>query len=80
MIDYMKPVGAFLEHTIRPLIQEAKWFLDELDKRGIKVSEENITHAATHLAGIYIRVTVIRAIQNVIITLIAGAFIWKILA
>ena len=41
MID-LKPYGGFIENTIRPLIGEAKWFLNELDRQGIKINEDTI--------------------------------------
>ena len=80
MIDYMKPIGAFLENTVRPLIQEMKWFIDELEKRGLKVNEENIKCVCDHLLYCYLRSLIIHLIQAVIITGIVSYTVWKILA
>jgi hypothetical protein len=79
MLDYMKPVGAFLEHTIRPLIAESKWFLDELEKKGIKVNETNIKHSLDYLSSCYIRYAVIQLVQNIIIAGIVCLTIYHIL-
>lgn len=37
MID-LKPYGAFIEHTIRPLLGETYRLLEEFDKRGIPLN------------------------------------------
>lgn len=67
MIDYMKPIGVFLENTIRPLIAESKWFLEELEKKGIQVNETNIQRSLDYLCRCYIRYALIQLVQNVVI-------------
>lgn len=80
MIDYMKPVGAFLEHTIRPLIQEAKWFLDELESKGLHINERNIKNVSECLVRSYFKCLIIKLIQNIIITGIVCLTTYLILA
>jgi hypothetical protein len=79
MIDYMKPVGAFLENTIRPLIKETKWLLDEFEKKGIKVTEENIQKVTKNLFDCYIKYALVEFAQNIFITIIVSFTIWMIL-
>ena len=38
MID-LKPYGAFIEHTIRPLLSEFNFVLDECDLKGIDLNK-----------------------------------------
>ena len=78
MIDHWKPLGAFIENTIRPLIEEMKWFLDELDRRSIKVSEENIKNVTDYIAKTYLSGLIIRSINVVIITTLICGTLWKI--
>jgi hypothetical protein len=79
MIDYMKPVGAFLENTIRPLIKETKWLLDEFEQKGIKVTEENIQKVTKNLFDCYIKYALVELVQNIFITIIVSFTIWMIL-
>lgn len=80
MLDYMKPIGAFLENTIRPLISEMKWFIDELEVHGIKVNEQNINSVTKSLFNAYCKYALIQLVQNVIITVIICLTIYQILA
>ena len=36
---YLKPYGAFIEHTIRPLLSEFNFVLDECDLKGIDLNK-----------------------------------------
>ena len=42
MID-LKPYGAFIENTIRPLFEELRYILDVANNDGLKITEENIS-------------------------------------
>lgn len=53
MID-LKPYGAFVEHTIRPLLQEFKFILDECRKQHIAITESNVRWLGKYLADLYI--------------------------
>lgn len=66
MID-LKPYGAFIEHTLRPFIEEMRWFIKECEKKGIKVTESNIKKVLKQLAKLHIITTVIEAVKQVLI-------------
>jgi hypothetical protein len=68
MIDPLKPLGAFIENTIRPLLGEFKWFFEECDKRGIKLNEENITRVARVIGNCHFRTVAFDALKSVLIT------------
>lgn len=80
MIDYMKPVGAFLENTVRPLIQESKWFIDELEAKGLRLTKRGLEETAGFLFKSYSKCLLIKLVQNVIITGIVCLTIYLILA
>lgn len=68
MIDYMKPVGAFLEHTIRPLISELQWFIKELESRGIYVTPKTIDKVSRNLFMAYFKCLLVQAVKAIVIT------------
>jgi hypothetical protein len=70
MIDPLKPLGAFIENTIRPLLGEFKWFFEECDKRGIKLNEENITRVARVIGHCHFRTVLFDAFKSIAITVI----------
>jgi len=70
MIDPLKPLGAFIENTIRPLLGEFKWFFEECDKRGIKLNEENITSVCRTVLHCHFRTVAFDALKAVLITVI----------
>ena len=65
MID-LKPYGAFVENTIRPLLEEFKFVLGELQKYGFDFSEENLSRILKPVFKMYF----ISLIFDVIKTLI----------
>jgi hypothetical protein len=67
-IDNLKPIGAFLEYTVRPLLDEFKWVLLELEKKGIPVTEQNISRILRGLIRGYVLYVLISFIQAVVIT------------
>lgn len=77
MIDQMKPLGAFIENTIRPLLDEVQWFFEECDKRNIPVSKENINIMINFISDCWVKGLIIKLIQNVIIALIIGFVVCK---
>lgn len=54
MLNNLKPIGGFIENTIRPLLDEVHWIFEELDKKGIKVTEENVIKVTKELAKAHI--------------------------
>ena len=73
MIDPLKPIGAFLENTIRPLLAEFQWFFKECEKKGISLNEENIQRVVRAIGLCHFRTVIIHLIQNVVITLLICA-------
>lgn len=72
MIENWKPIGAFIENTIRPLIEEMKWLLQELDHLGVKITERNIISITDRIFKRAMRLAIISLIQNVSIAAIIG--------
>ena len=70
MIDPLKPLGAFIENTIRPLLGEFKWFFEECDKRGLKLNEENVLRVARAVGDCHFRTVVFDALKSITITVI----------
>ena len=70
MLDPIKPVGAFLENTVRPLLKEFQWFFQECDRQNIKISEENITRIFKYVAKAHMRTVIIQCVQAIFISLI----------
>ena len=77
MIDPIKPIGAFIENTIRPLIEELHWFFDECEKRKLAINERNIKAVIDYIVRCHFRTVVAQCLQNVILALIIGV-IWTI--
>lgn len=75
MID-LKPYGAFIEHTIWPLIEETRSLLQEFDKRGIPLNGYMI---ATILL-FHIITNVITVFGQMACTAIACYTAWKVFA
>jgi hypothetical protein len=67
MIEYWKPVGAFIENTIRPLIGEAKWFLDECEKKGINLNETNIKATVDYCVRSQFRTVIAQCVRDLLI-------------
>jgi len=70
MLDPIKPVGAFLENTIRPLLGESRWFFKECDKQDIPINEENIKRLLNYVARAHMRTVIIQCVQAIFITMI----------
>ena len=70
MIDPIKPIGAFIENTIRPLLSEFHWFFEECEKKGIPINEQNIKVIADYVARAHFRTVLVRFVQTIVITLI----------
>ena len=68
MIDPLKPLGAFIENTLRPLLGEFKWFFEECDKRKVPLNEQNIKLVIDYVTRAHIRTVLIQLLQAVLIT------------
>lgn len=69
-LDPIKPIGAFIENTIRPLLDEFHWFFEECEKRKLIINEKNIKVVAEYVARAHFRTVVIQFVQAVVLTLI----------
>lgn len=74
----LKPYGAFIENTMRPLLEEFGDILAELQRQGISVNEKNITELTKKVAWFHLRATIINAIRDIIIAIIIAGVLWKI--
>jgi len=72
MIDF-KPYGAFIEHTIRPLLEEL-----ELVTKKLKIRNFDATYIAKEFIKLHIKATAIEAIKTIICTAIIGYVAWTI--
>ena len=69
MID-LKPYGAFIENTIRPLISE-------LDRLGLRLDEKSLNSAILKAGIFHVVSTVLLVLRDVIVTIIIGFVICK---
>lgn len=70
MIDPIKPIGAFIENTIRPLLEEFHWFFEECERKGIPINEKNLRSIGDYVTRAHFRTVLINFVQTVIITII----------
>ena len=66
MID-LKPYGAFIEYTVRPLVEESKSLLKECERLGVPLTETHINQLGKYLAKLYL-ISVISETIKVVIT------------
>lgn len=69
-LDPMKPVGAFIENTIRPLLEELRWFFDECEKKGIILNEDNIKRVIDYVSRAHYRTCLLQCVQTVVVIII----------
>ena len=79
MLD-LKPYGAFIENTVRPLLEEIRLILSEFDKRGIKLDESRIKVLLKEVANYHFKVILTQSITGVIICGLICLTLWTILA
>lgn len=79
-LNDIKPLGAFIENTIRPLIAEAGDILYEFQKQGFNLTEENLTKFTKQIALLHLRTVIIQAIRDILIGLLIAGALWKISA
>lgn len=76
-MNNLKPLGGFIENTIRPLIEEMRWFIEELDKRGLRISESNIRNITNYVFWRALILSILGFLEHIIIALIIGFVLWK---
>ena len=75
MID-LKPYGAFIENTIRPLIGESDVFINEMERLGI--NKQDIKHVIKGIALSHVFSVTMETIKTIICTAIIGYVAWTI--
>lgn len=66
MLD-LKPYGAFIENTIRPMIEETQKLLSDLYGYGLHLNKEDIHKVAKFVADKHIKTVILQSIVNVVI-------------
>ena len=79
MID-LKPYGAFIEYTIRPLLKEFKFILAECKKQHIPITEHNVTQLGKYLADLYIVSLLFDLIKVTFTTVLVCLVVYWVLA
>ena len=74
MMD-LKPYGAFVENTIRPMIEEAHTLLSELRGYGLYFCKEDVFKLINIIANKHLKAVIIQSISNIIIT---GFICWTL--
>lgn len=77
-LNDIKPLGAFIENTIRPILAEAGDILHEFQRQGINVTQDNLIQYTKTIAHIHLRTIVIQAIRDIIIAIIIAGVVWTI--
>lgn len=77
ILNDIKPLGAFIENTIRPLVAEAKDILSEFEKQGFPLTEKRIIAFSKTIATLHLRTVIIQAIRDIIIAIIIAGVLWK---
>ena len=77
-LNDIKPLGAFVENTIRPLLSECGGILLEFQRQGINVTQDNLISYTKVIANLHLRTVIIQAIRDIIIAVIIAGVLWKI--
>jgi len=76
MLD-LKPYGAFIENTIRPMIEEAQTLLSDLYGYGLHLDKEDILKIGKFIADRHIKVVIIQSVTSIIICGVVCLTLWK---
>ena len=76
-LNDIKPLGAFVENTIRPIINEFSELLKECKAQGINLTEDNIIRVVKQVTHLHLRTIMMQAIRDIVIALIVAGIIWK---
>ena len=77
MLD-LKPYGAFVENTIRPLLEEFHIFISDLYGYGLHLTKEDLAMLGKYIVLRHMKTIIIQSITNVIITGIICWTAWTI--
>ena len=75
----LKPYGAFIENTIRPLLEEIRLILSDLEDKGIKIDESRIESLIKRIANYNFKVILTQSITGVILCGLICLTVWKTL-
>ena len=75
MLD-LKPYGAFIEHTIRPLFEESELLITALNK--LNLTQKDISRILTKIALLHLFSIIMDTIKTVTCVLIMGYVAWTI--
>lgn len=80
MLNNLKPLGGFIENTVRPLLDELHWLFEEMDKKGLRISEENVFIFLKEIADIHLKTLGAEILKTTIVTSIICFTLWKMQA
>ena len=75
MID-LKPYGAFVENTIRPILDQSRWLIEELNRVGFPVNEENIHILINTLLDFHFKTLLVNTLKTITVTCIICFTFW----
>jgi hypothetical protein len=75
MLD-LKPYGAFIEHTIRPLFEESELLISALNKMNLK--EGDVPRILTKIALLHLFSIIMETIKTITCVSIMGYVAWTI--
>ena len=79
-LNDIKPLGAFIENTIRPLLQESSDILFEFQRQGINVTADNLLTFTKRVADLHLRTVIIQAFRDLFIAVLVLWFLCTIRA
>lgn len=77
MLD-LKPYGAFVENTIRPLFEELRELLSIAKEQGLELSEKNIKTILNQIGTWYLLNSALEVVKAICITSIVCYTAWMI--
>lgn len=77
-LNDIKPLGAFVENTLRPMLDKAGDILFEFQRQGINITEENLLRYTKEVANAHLKTVFIQAIRDIVIALIIVGALWTI--
>ena len=78
MLD-LKPYGAFIENTIRPLLEETRGILSEVKKVGLPVNQESLERLLASLFKSHLVITLLTLVKEVAIVIVISITAYAIL-
>lgn len=75
----IKPLGALAEYTIKPILDDVIYVVDELEKKGLKLDTDRLERALARCMGLYIFHTFMTFGAQIVCTWLVCFTAWKIL-